>query len=131
MGRDQGGEARGRDQRRQQRQHGIAVAALAASLKFNATASHRLQEVPPARSGPFLDRLRDPEARAAFLQPLGRVAAVDETDGIRVGLDGGSVVHFRVSGNAPELRCYAEADTPAEAERIVRWGLGAADAAMG
>ncbi len=113
------------------RSAGTTVAALAASLGFNATASHRLQDVPAARSGPFLDRLRDPDARAAFLRPLGRVAAVDETDGIRVGLDGGSVVHFRVSGNAPELRCYAEADTPAEAERIVRWGLGAADAAMG
>ncbi|RYC33319.1 phosphomannomutase [Lichenibacterium minor] len=113
------------------RSAGTTLAALAASLQFKATASHRLQEVAPARSAPFLDRLRDPGARAAFLAPLGRVAAVDETDGIRVTLDGGSVVHFRVSGNAPELRCYAEAGTEAEAGRILRWGLDAADAAMG
>ncbi len=112
------------------RSAGTSVAALAAALRFKSTASHRLQEVPPARSGPFLDRLRDPATRAAFLDPLGRVAAVNTVDGIRVGLDGGSVIHFRVSGNAPELRCYAEADTSAEAERIVRWGLDAAGAAL-
>ncbi len=112
------------------RSAGTTVAALAAGLGFKSTASHRLQEVPPARSGPFLDRLRDAEARAAFLAPLGRVAAVNAVDGIRMSLEGGSVVHFRVSGNAPELRCYAEADTQAEAERIVRWGLRSADAAM-
>jgi phosphomannomutase len=106
------------------------VAALAASLRFKSTASHRLQEVSPSASGPFLARLRDPAARAAFLAPLGRVAAVNEVDGLRVGLEGGAVIHFRVSGNAPELRCYAEADTPAEAERIVRWGLDAAGAAL-
>ncbi|WP_237478970.1 phosphomannomutase [Lichenibacterium dinghuense] len=109
---------------------GSSLAALAASLRFKATASHRLQEVPPARSGPFLATLADPEARAAFLRPLGRVASVSAVDGVRVGLEGGSVIHFRASGNAPELRCYAEAETPAEAERILRWGLDAAAAAM-
>ena len=112
------------------RSAGTTVAALAASLRFKSTASHRLQEVSPARSAPFLDRLRDPGARSAFLAPLGRVASVSAVDGIRMGLESGAVVHFRVSGNAPELRCYAEADTPAEAERILRWGLAAADAAM-
>lgn len=109
---------------------GTGVAALAASLRFKSTASHRLPEVPPTRSGPFLDQMRDPAARAAFLAPLGRVASVNEVDGIRVGLEEGAVIHYRVSGNAPELRCYAEADTPAEAERIVQWGLDAASAAL-
>ena len=112
------------------RSAGTSVAALAAALHFKSTASHRLQEVPPARSGPFLERLRDAAGRAGFLAPLGRVATVNEVDGVRVGLQDGSVVHFRVSGNAPELRCYAEADTPAEAERILHWGLEAAAAAL-
>ena len=112
------------------RSAGATVAALAAGLGFKSTASHRLQEISPARSGPFLDRLRDNAGRAAFLAPLGQVAAVDEVDGVRVGLDGGSVIHFRASGNAPELRCYAEGGTAEEAERILRWGLDAAAAAM-
>tara|TARA_R110002050_G_scaffold120288_9_gene238281 strand:- start:408 stop:1841 length:1434 start_codon:yes stop_codon:yes gene_type:complete len=36
------------------------------------------------------------------------IHSVDETDGLRITLVDGSIVHFRPSGNAPELRCYAE-----------------------
>ena len=36
------------------------------------------------------------------------IDSVDETDGLRITLVDGSIVHFRPSGNAPELRCYAE-----------------------
>jgi phosphomannomutase len=36
--------------------------------------------------------------------------AIDQTDGLRIYLDNSEIVHFRPSGNAPELRCYAEAD---------------------
>lgn len=103
-----------------------SVAALAAQLGFKATASHRLQGVSPASSQAFLARLARPEASSAFVAPLGELATLGDLDGVRIGLVGGSVVHFRASGNAPELRCYAEADTAAEAERIVRWGLAAA-----
>ncbi|WP_351000835.1 phosphomannomutase [Shewanella sp. TB7-MNA-CIBAN-0143] len=36
------------------------------------------------------------------------INSVDETDGLRITLVDDSIVHFRPSGNAPELRCYAE-----------------------
>ncbi|TXN43037.1 phosphomannomutase, partial [Methylobacterium sp. WL119] len=39
-------------------------------------------------------------------------------------------IHFRASGNAPELRCYTEAPTAAEAKDLLAWGLDAAAAAM-
>ena len=32
------------------------------------------------------------------------------TDGLRITLTNGRIVHLRPSGNAPELRCYAEAE---------------------
>jgi phosphomannomutase len=51
---------------------------------------------------------------------------VDETDGLRVTLASGEIVHLRPSGNAPELRCYAEADTAARARELAAWALGAA-----
>lgn len=35
---------------------------------------------------------------------------VDTTDGLRLTLDNKQIIHLRPSGNAPELRCYAEAD---------------------
>ncbi len=31
----------------------------------------------------------------------------DMTDGMRITLRDGCIVHLRASGNAPELRCYA------------------------
>lgn len=36
---------------------------------------------------------------------------MDSTDGLRITLDNGDIIHLRPSGNAPELRCYSEADT--------------------
>ena len=36
---------------------------------------------------------------------------VDTTDGLRLTLVNNQIIHLRPSGNAPELRCYAEADT--------------------
>jgi phosphomannomutase len=38
----------------------------------------------------------------------------------------GEVVHFRPSGNAPELRVYVEAVTPERAEGLLEWGLAVA-----
>ncbi|WP_245274542.1 hypothetical protein [Methylobacterium sp. 285MFTsu5.1] len=45
-------------------------------------------------------------------------------------MDGGRTIHFRASGNAPELRCYPEAKTAQEAQDLVRWGLASAATAM-
>ncbi|EHH0795671.1 phosphomannomutase [Vibrio vulnificus] len=47
------------------------------------------------------------------------VAAVDTTDGLRITLSDNSVFHLRPSGNAPELRCYAEADSFKRAKALV------------
>jgi phosphomannomutase len=45
--------------------------------------------------------------------------SVDQTDGLRMTLEDGGIVHLRPSGNAPELRCYAEADSYAQASDCV------------
>ncbi|MEZ8743216.1 phosphomannomutase [Vibrio sp. 10N.261.49.A5] len=36
------------------------------------------------------------------------VSNIDNTDGLRMSLSDSTIVHLRPSGNAPELRCYAE-----------------------
>lgn len=112
------------------RDAGLTLAELVLSLNVGETASDRLPDTPAERSGALLRRLGQAAFRADFFRPLGTPQAVDEQDGVRVGLDGGRTIHFRASGNAPELRCYAEAETAAQAEEMVRWGLGAAAAAM-
>ncbi|PMO59983.1 phosphomannomutase [Vibrio breoganii] len=47
------------------------------------------------------------------------IEKVDITDGLRMTLASGVIVHLRPSGNAPELRCYAEADSMEEASAVV------------
>lgn len=48
-----------------------------------------------------------------------QVESIDVTDGLRLSLDNKAIIHLRPSGNAPELRCYAEADNFNMAHQIV------------
>ena len=48
---------------------------------------------------------------------------VNYTDGIRILFDNGEISHLRPSGNAPEFRNYAIADSPERAREIVRIGI--------
>ena len=65
------------------------------------------------------DRSNDANARAGFFEPLGAVATTDLTDGLRVMLESGDIVHLRPSGNAPEMRVYSEAATEALAHEVI------------
>ena len=110
-------------------ERGCGLSELTAGLPARFTASDRIKEFATSRSRRLLDHLASaPGALAAFFAELGEVAGVNQVDGLRVTLSGGEVVHLRPSGNAPELRCYAEADTPARAVELSRWGLRAAAA---
>ncbi len=107
---------------------GLTLSALVAAEPPRFTAADRLQEIPTERSAAFLAALdADPAARAGFLAELTDVAeiGVDRTDGLRMALAGGAVVHLRPSGNAPEFRLYVEAATPALASGLLARGLEA------
>jgi len=49
---------------------------------------------------------------------FGPVSWINWLDGVRIGFENGDIVHIRASGNAPELRIYAVADTEDRAELI-------------
>ncbi len=89
---------------------GQGVAARVAQEPPIVTLSDRLQEVPQSVSQPFVTELAEHQsARAAFLTSIGcSEVGVDLTDGVRMMLENGAVVHIRPSGNAPELRLYIE-----------------------
>ncbi|MGB5201100.1 MAG: phosphomannomutase, partial [Sedimenticolaceae bacterium] len=53
----------------------------------------------------------DPQRFEIEFPGLGAVADLDTTDGLRMTLSNAEIVHLRPSGNAPELRCYTEADS--------------------
>ena len=52
-------------------------------------------------------------ASELFSELFGPVTSLDFTDGPRITFESGDIVHLRPSGNAPEFRCYTEADTEA------------------
>lgn len=100
---------------------GKGLATLVAALPARRTAADRLEEVPTERSQALVrDLTADAAARAALFGPLGPEAGIDLTDGLRISFASGQVVHLRPSGNAPELRCYAEAASAGAAAALVR-----------
>jgi len=54
---------------------------------------------------------------------FGKVQDLNYTDGIRILFDNGEISHLRPSGNAPEFRNYAIADSQGRAREMVRIGL--------
>ncbi|MFM2396801.1 MAG: hypothetical protein RLZZ144_51, partial [Pseudomonadota bacterium] len=95
------------------RERGCPVSQLAATLPARFSASDRLQNFATERSAALLAQLfSSPKSMAETLAPnAGALSHVDQTDGLRVTFENGDIVHLRPSGNAPELRCYAESAT--------------------
>jgi phosphomannomutase len=105
---------------------GAPVSRVVEGLPARATASGRLPEVEPARAAALLAALAgDAGLRAAAAAAVGggAVEGADLRDGVRLALAGDETLHLRGSGNAPELRCYAEAGTPGRAGALVAAGL--------
>lgn len=54
---------------------------------------------------------------------LGRLERVNTLDGVRLWCESGEIIHLRPSGNAPQMRVYAVADTPERAAELVAEGI--------
>jgi len=96
---------------------GRQVRDLIGELPPRVTYSDRIQDFATARSEAiFADLLAGTKAEQLarldryFGAIAGAVVGVDLTDGIRMTTARGDILHLRRSGNAPELRCYSEAD---------------------
>ena len=113
------------------RRGGNSVSELVAGLPARFTASGRIENVASETSASFLAALCEGPRISAFLEGRDEVVEIDRTDGVRLLLATGDTLHFRGSGNAPELRCYAESATPALAEGLLEWGLARAASAIG
>lgn len=113
----------------QSRKRGLADLVAAEPPYF--TGSDRLTEVPSEDGQALVGRLtEDAAARADFLAALAAKETgdrtgikgdprLDLTDGLRITLPDGRVVHVRPSGNAPELRIYVEARGPEAASGLL------------
>lgn len=107
------------------RERQCRLSALGGLLPKRYTASDRLQDFATDASQELIARLKGDVGHAAeLLAPdAGAVAAVNTVDGLRLTFSNGDIVHLRPSGNAPELRCYAEADSEARAQALCRDAL--------
>ncbi len=113
------------------RDAGCDLAVLVAALPARRTTSDRLENVATDRSLALVRALAgDSVRRAAFFAGYGPEASVDLTDGLRVTFADGLILHLRPSGNAPELRCYAEDRDAARAEAALRDVLARAEAQL-
>jgi phosphomannomutase len=106
---------------------GQSVAGVAARLPMRPALSDRLTDIPLEKGAALAARLgAEPPFARDFFSGIGEVESVNTMDGPRVTLKSGDIVHYRPSGNAPELRCYVEGKSLERAEMLLRWGLDAA-----
>mgnify|MGYP002712284966 CR=1 FL=1 len=115
---------------------GIALLAAAASTKLSQqvaslparfTASDRIQNIPTDKSKALIaEATQDSASLLRQLDMANRqVATTNTTDGLRLSFVDGDIIHLRPSGNAPELRCYAEASSQPVAAALVKQVLAA------
>ncbi|EGQ8308529.1 TPA: phosphomannomutase [Vibrio parahaemolyticus] len=98
-----------------------SIKSLVDQLQQRFTHSDRIQNFPTAKSLAILEHGKmNPEE---LLLKLGftdlKVESINTTDGLRLSLTNDVIIHLRPSGNAPELRCYAEAASFDTAKALV------------
>lgn len=101
------------------------LAEVVAELPPRFTFSDRVPDFPQDNSAAliaFLSHGPEDEQLARIARVFGEIAGfptgIDTTDGYRMTFAEGAILHLRPSGNAPELRCYSEAETEERARDL-------------
>jgi len=106
------------------RARSVSLSALAAEFQLPYALSDRLENFAVEKSAKLMANIRlSRENLGRFLAPIGKPANVNDIDGLRVTLEDGRIIHFRPSGNAPEMRCYVEANSEQGALHLLKQGL--------
>jgi phosphomannomutase len=87
------------------------------ALPSRFTAADRVADTDANKVLKLMDKLQDHAAAEAFLGK--KITAINRLDGMRMTDDLGRIVHLRPSGNAPEFRCYTEAETVRIAQQML------------
>ncbi len=96
---------------------------IAHSYGFRIALSDRLQNVPQEKSAAFLSVITQEDARIQLFPATDPVIRFEAIDGVKLFFKSGNAVHYRASGNAPELRCYVEAASGAQASELLTMGI--------
>ena len=99
------------------KRRGCTISQLNAGLPQRHTYSGRLQEVDLRSFNLLLEEAQ--RSMSGMLKLFDEFpVTTDVLDGLRATFSNGTIIHLRPSGNAPELRCYAEASNAQEAEQL-------------
>ncbi|WP_404395379.1 phosphomannomutase [Pseudoalteromonas phenolica] len=99
----------------------LSVSKMVANLPERFTTSGKIEHVTNKVGLAFLNKLQvDTNNTLTRLGIQHSVSEVYNTDGVRFVLSNSDIVHFRCSGNAPEMRCYVESDTKQSAEKLLQ-----------
>ncbi|OHT22606.1 phosphomannomutase [Providencia stuartii] len=98
-----------------------SISQLVTQLPKRYTFSERIQNFDTKKSNLIIQNALDNPAN--LLRKLGfideKITSLNTIDGLRMTISNGNIIHLRPSGNAPELRCYAEASNVNTAKDLV------------
>ncbi|CAK7000489.1 MAG: Phosphoglucosamine mutase [Providencia sp.] len=99
---------------------GKSIAKLVNELPQRITFSNRIQNFAVEKSKLLVSRIKNEPQD--LLNYLGfsdeKIVRLNTLDGVRLTLTNNVIIHFRASGNAPEMRCYVEAHSEDIAKAI-------------
>ncbi|KZN68472.1 phosphomannomutase [Pseudoalteromonas luteoviolacea] len=105
----------------------LGISDIIAQLPKRYTASDRVKAIPREHSLNLIEKLASSKSMIIRLQEALSIAGVlrstNNIDGFRMHFANNEIIHLRASGNAPELRCYAEADSQSRADTLVKLAL--------
>ena len=102
------------------KERGLSLSALAATLPPRFMKADRVKEVPADKAKIFLGEMEmSPTFRNAFDPRVAEPVAISTLDGVRMAFANGDTVHFRQSGNAPEMRIYVETGSAEATEKLL------------
>lgn len=99
---------------------GRSLSALAATLPPRFMKADRVKEVAPDKGKAFLTSVEtSAQFRAGFDARIANPTEISTLDGVRMAFENGDTVHFRQSGNAPEMRIYVETGSAEATDRLL------------
>ncbi len=107
----------------------ITLSALASTLPARFMKADRIKQVSPETAREFLAGMISSQSlRAQVDKRLANPVEINDMDGVRMSFADASIVHFRQSGNAPEMRCYIETGTHEHTANMLKEMIGRLEA---
>lgn len=96
----------------------IGSSKVRALLPSRHICSDLITNINPDKVSKILSRYSKFTAGQDLLFNYFSISNINTLDGVRFFLDNGDIIHLRLSGNAPEIRCYCESDAITTAELL-------------